>query len=452
MVLLLAILTLVWVSYFVVHIVDLLIKGYSFTIVGNIFPNYLLYSSFPNDWGISYAALISGSLVLVLIAAVFKFINEFRIKHKADVYYLDGEPARYGKIAFNMWNYNTSKPEEAKEASSRVASLFKVLKSEDTTAERVAARTQAEWTRLYIKRTVGITLNFLAILAGWAGIILSKFFLGGGSGTGVLALLLRNLPTVVPTLINGVLPQVIDLAVSIEAWDDPSTALKMRVARLYAAKILNALIQVVAVLIFYRGPIELFGDTRVLTRDCGYVTCEDQIGTTFFTLFITDVIIGTAASVGVAFGQMAVFKGVGMESLAYSEFKPPVQIIKVLYQQIFLWFTLPHFPAVVPIALLLWFIQFRVDVFVLFKFNAKKVTPFDARDSGTYFAMFYAVRTGRSLIPFAFTASSHRCAQHPPRTSNTPEASNLFTTPSQTPGHPLHLRGVDVLHLLCAQV
>lgn len=301
---------------------------------------------------------------------------------------------RYAKIALNAWDWNNADGGATKECGARVKSLMQVLQREDTAAARIAARTQKEWTSLYIKRTVGVSVNFLVIVAGWGGIIFSKLYLGSSVAadyTGVVALLIKNLPVVVPSVVNGALPALIDMAVTFEAWDDPSTSLKMKVARLYAAKILNALIQVAVVLIFVRGPIPLLGGNRVLFRSCGYATCEDQVGVAFFTLYMTDVIIGTVSGALVPLIQAVVFTSIGMKESAYAEFQPPVQIIKVLYQQIFLWLSLPHFPAVFPFAVLLWFIQFRVDVWVLFTYNAKKVTPFDARGSGIFFATFYTL-------------------------------------------------------------
>ena len=94
--------------------------------VGTIFPNLLLYSSFPASWANSYAALISGSLMLMLGFAVVKFIKEFRAKHKADVYYLEGEPARYAKLAFNAIDWNNTLESEHRESGSRLTSLFQV--------------------------------------------------------------------------------------------------------------------------------------------------------------------------------------------------------------------------------------------------------------------------------------------------------------------------------------
>ena len=169
------------------------------------------------------------------------------------------------------------------------------------------------------------------IVAGWGGIIFSKLYIGGTAAqyTGFVATLIKNLPTVVPTAVNGILPQVIAFSINLEAWDDPSTKLKNFVARLYAAKILNALIQVAVVLIFFSGPIPLLGGQRVLLRDCNYATCEDQMGITFFTLFMTDVLIGTVSSIAISFGTWGAFRSLNKPKLMYNEFKPPVQIIKV---------------------------------------------------------------------------------------------------------------------------
>jgi hypothetical protein len=69
-------------------------------------------------------------------------------------------------VAFNAWDWNTSDEEGLKECGARVNSLMSVLKREDTMTERVAARTQKEWTRLYIKRGIGISLNVIVIAAG----------------------------------------------------------------------------------------------------------------------------------------------------------------------------------------------------------------------------------------------------------------------------------------------
>jgi hypothetical protein len=83
MILCTALLMLGWLSYFVTHIVTFAIKSRKLSFVGIIFPNFLLYSSFPSDWANSYAALIVASLFITLLITVMKFIKEFQVLPKA---------------------------------------------------------------------------------------------------------------------------------------------------------------------------------------------------------------------------------------------------------------------------------------------------------------------------------------------------------------------------------
>ena len=116
-----------------------------------------------------------------------------------------------------------------------------------------------------------------------------------------------------------------------------------------------------------------------------------QIGVMLFQLYATDVVVGSLSQLAVSVGTFVVFTRLNMPLKAKKEFEPPTQLIKILYQQVFMWFMIPHFPFGVLVALLLWLVQFKADAFVLKNFNAKPVRPFDAKDSGVYFAIFYLI-------------------------------------------------------------
>jgi len=110
-----------------------------------------------------------------------------------------------------------------------------------------------------------------------------------------------------------------------------------------------------------------------------------------FQLYATDVVVGSLSQLAVSVGTFVVFMRLNMPLKAKKEFEPPTQLIKILYQQVFVWFMIPHFPFGVLVALFLWLVQFKLDAFVLKTFNAKPVRPFDAKDSGVYFAIFYLI-------------------------------------------------------------
>jgi len=118
--------------------------------------------------------------------------------------------------------------------------------------------------------------------------------------------------------------------------------------------------------------------------------CTDwQVGVMLFQLFAIDVVVGSLSKLVVSAGTYLVFSRLNQPLKAKSEFQLPTELIKVLYQQVFLWLIIPHFPFGVVGALLLWLVQFKGDAFVLKNFNAKPVRPFDAKDTGVYFSIFY---------------------------------------------------------------
>ena len=120
--------------------------------------------------------------------------------------------------------------------------------------------------------------------------------------------------------------------------------------------------------------------------------CTDwQVGVMLFQLFAIDVVVGSLSKLVVSAGTYVVFSRLNKPLQAKSEFQLPTEVIKILYQQVFLWLIIPHFPFGVVAALLLWLVQFKGDAFVLKNFNAKPVRPFDAKDTGVYFAIFYLI-------------------------------------------------------------
>ena len=73
------------------------------------------------------------------------------------------------------------------------------------------------------------------------------------------------------------------------------------------------------------------------------------------------MVVGSVSNVAVHAGTFFAFTYVLPNPLkAKKEFEPPKEFIKILYQQIFVWLMLPHFPFGVLAALPMWFLQFKV--------------------------------------------------------------------------------------------
>jgi hypothetical protein len=84
-------------------------------------------------------------------------------------------PQRYAKLAFTAWDWGTSDLSAADDLKATVAQNFEVLKLEDEMDERIRARSQAEWNRLYTMRAVGLSVNSILLLAGATTIIIVTF-------------------------------------------------------------------------------------------------------------------------------------------------------------------------------------------------------------------------------------------------------------------------------------
>ncbi|EKX48316.1 hypothetical protein GUITHDRAFT_162455 [Guillardia theta CCMP2712] len=382
---------LLWLFVFIFHFIRYL-STRSFKMI-SIYPQFFFFSTVDTSMSTIYASFLFASVGSIVLLASYKVTVEYGKMFDIEVQNWGKEPQRYAKLAFTAWDWAIADDSAAQDMKDAISQNFRILKFEDELADRIRNRSQQEWTRLYVKRSVSLFFNFIALAGGWSTIIVSKFILFTGrvnNSSGLTGQLLALVPNIIPSAVNGIMPQVVDFCVDFEEWDDPAFVLKMRVSRLYAAKILNALIQVALVFILFHGADNL-GLQRVLLRSCSYLTCEDQAGSTFFALFYTDVIINMATAYGFAVGFHFLYtKILNKPSLAKDEFRPSAQIIKVLYQQIFLWLSLPHFPFAIFIGFILWFLQFQVDSYILFNYNAKPVRPFDVKDGGVYFALFYS--------------------------------------------------------------
>ena len=97
------------------------------------------------------------------------------IKNTAEVKSLGQTPQRYAKLAFTAWDWGVTDVSAAQDLKTTVAQNFEVLKLEDAMDERIKARSQAEWNKLYAKRAVGLSANSILLLAGAGTIVFVTF-------------------------------------------------------------------------------------------------------------------------------------------------------------------------------------------------------------------------------------------------------------------------------------
>jgi hypothetical protein len=125
-----------------------------------------------------------------------------------------------------------------------MATMIQVDKEQGKTQER----TFNEKVKMAIRRSAGLLVYTIMLLASWATIIfltaqqnvLAKQLAESIDGASYIA------SSIVPgcvTAINSLLPILIDKITQFESWDSEKTVIKVLLIKMYLAKILNVLIQ-----------------------------------------------------------------------------------------------------------------------------------------------------------------------------------------------------------------
>ncbi len=401
--------------------------GKTFRFISSLYPAWFVFSGF--EGSLLYALVFLCCILYIAMSSLLRFVSEYRAKFVVELSERDQNASRYAANVFSGVDFGVNTEQRAADISAAVASKLKELFSEDTIRQRVKARTQSEKLALYGRRAGGLLLNMVLIGAGWVGIVYSTFVFSSNTTSFVMSLI----PTITPTAINALLPQITALAVSIERWDDPALALKMRVGRLYLGKILSALVQAAIVFMFIEVvPSGLF---NIQKRDCDFDFCEDQVGAKFFQLFAIDVIIGIASNFLINALRFVVFaKILKKPASAKVEFDVPPFVIKVLYQQLLLWFALPYFPISSLLGVALFFISFLVDYLVLKLFNEKPQKPWSAKDLGSFFMIVYTATMAMALVAYYYTFFVVPCPFfQPPDTSRCTRQGKITNVASPVP-------------------
>jgi hypothetical protein len=131
--------------------------------------------------------------------------------------------------------------------------------------------------------------------------------------------------------------------------------------------------------------------------DIGTFQCRaDQTGTQIFGLVVTEFVMGKLLGIGVPLAMYLVSK-MRQKAWKKSEFDVALKMIGLLYFQQLALMAPVFLPVGGIIALLFFYINFKFDIFVLAKTQAKPKKPWSAKDAGKFFLKFYIFSIGISL-------------------------------------------------------
>ncbi|RHY14164.1 hypothetical protein DYB36_001857 [Aphanomyces astaci] len=220
-------------------------------------------------------------------------------------------------------------------------------------------------------------------------------------------------------VINGALPPIISTLTKFERWDDQGFEIKAMVTRLFLAKVLNILIQLwsygmlldpymlttdVAPFDWLPLPFEIRSSVMIKFKGDTYACRAEQVASGLIILVWTDFVVSKVSGIATASVKIGLAKihkyrlkrkNANMLSTSQSvsdtraEFVLAPKMVALMYSCTLYQFSIPLAPVTAVTSLVMLVLSFKFDKFYLHTFQKKPVTPWSAKDAGTFFIKLY---------------------------------------------------------------
>jgi hypothetical protein len=109
-------------------------------------------------------------MILGLVISISKWVGFDLLRKKRELY--EDKKKRFSRLVLNCWDWKAANNGyESRELKTALRMEVKVNLDEERIRQIIGLRTNLEKTKLFIRRTVTLTLSTLLLLAGWAGIV-----------------------------------------------------------------------------------------------------------------------------------------------------------------------------------------------------------------------------------------------------------------------------------------
>ncbi len=378
-----------------------------------LFPKVFAFSSHEPSEAIIYASVLFIYAFWLVLHTLIKWRSEDRETVMAMTHDEEQKNFKFSKAVLSAWDNGVHSSTDSEQMQrglyQRVVQLF----AEKDILDRLRKRTKAQKAVIFSRRFLGFFLYIGFQAASWA-IILA---LTTGRLSDYMVSIPESLSSVlvpaVVTIINTIMPVLVTLVTSFEAWDRPGTKIRMLIVRTYLAKVLNAAIQVVSVHLLadpfaYRNTLSAGTRYAVEKRFLpDTFTCRaDMAWLSLYQLVVVEFVMGKLVDAGVPIGKMIMAAAMG-KPFKRSEYKLEVKMVSTLYFQALVFATLPFGPSLVPIFTVFMVINFLWAQFELNHFLSKPA-PFDVRSVAKFFVeLYFLTLVLLFLVPLNFFFQSN---------------------------------------------
>jgi hypothetical protein len=235
--------------------------------------------------------------------------------------------------------------------------------------------------------------------------------------------------TVVPATVagmNAALPQVIFMIITkLEKWDNKQFETQLVIARIFTAKVLNVIIQLVTY-IMVSDPY-IFKEASMFNVKVGgedvdsYIASffqmpladptrcrQDNVSYALVNLLVVQFFTSKVIAIGVSFAKLGLYIAKGRKGKWKTEFNVPFAVINLVYFCTVAFITFAYFPFAFLLVAFITFCDFKFIEFQLRYFMYKPLIPFDAKSIGNFFTilLLMAMVIGSGVVHFTLSNPS----------------------------------------------
>ncbi|KAH9133214.1 hypothetical protein AeRB84_020651 [Aphanomyces euteiches] len=402
-----------------IHCYELVANDYSSwgTFTG-VVPSFLLYPSFSSKEALPYSIFLTEICMVFLFISSYKWIREDQVSKLVQASD-QSHQYKFSKLILNAWDFEATSSQDASDWSKGIGEALGVALYDDIKQEKIRNRSKDERYKLYARRIFATFLYLVIQSTCWALILMLTIF-----SSKLQQIIKDNVPSltayaasIVPlgaAVINGALPAIISILTKFERWDDQGFEIKAMVTRLFLAKVLNILIQLwsygmlldpylytenTALLDWMPIPSFVRSNVMIKFKSDVYSCRAEQVASGLIILVLTDFVVSKVSAIVTALLAKVIElikqwnakrkKRVIVVNDTRTEFLIAPKMVALMYSCTLYQFSIPLAPVTAVTSLMMLIVNFKFDKFYLQKFQKKPITPWSAKDAGTFFIKLY---------------------------------------------------------------
>jgi len=339
-------------------------------------PCILQYYSYAVSEDITYISTLVVLIIITLTAAIWKWIRSEAFRRRKEIITgKDSKKKQYASIVFNNWDWTIRTQADTADRSVNLYNILSTYLADDVRRAEAENMSQAQRTRLTVRRIFSLILNTCVLVAGWVGIIMILTFSSNfsnlfSSSSKYILFLIKLVPVLAVAFVNAVVPAITLKLTTLEQWVDPGFIVKVQIIKLYTARIMNAFIYAVLNLDLAVN-LGWFGTSSRIEFQSDSFNCrEDQTGQNLVMMVISDAIVSKLVGLGLPlFDKM--WASCTKKPMLKREIKVAQQVINLVYSQTLIWIAYPYYPYVAVLGPIFLYIDFKFQLWRLEKLLAK---------------------------------------------------------------------------------